>query len=117
MKHDVDPTITFIAISVIVVIAMIAAIVKGAKENERKKKIYAKYGNSELANRLVEKVIWTGMTIQQLRDSWGDPLVIDEKVLKTKKKEVWKYVRKGENRYGLRVTIENNVVIGWDEKS
>jgi hypothetical protein len=31
-------------------------------------------------------------------------------------KEIWKYNHSGGNRYGLRITIENGEVIGWDKK-
>ena len=59
---------------------------------------------------------WVGQTAQQLRESIGDPVDIDQKVLKTKKKEVWKYFPQGKRRYGLRITLENDEVVGWDEK-
>jgi hypothetical protein len=36
--------------------------------------------------------------------------------LKTKRKAVWKYAHRGGNRYGLRITVENNAVVGWDER-
>jgi hypothetical protein len=52
-----------------------------------------------------------------LLDSLGHPADIDEKVLKTKKKEIWKYHHMGGNRFGLRITLELNQVVGWDEKS
>ncbi|NNC68303.1 MAG: hypothetical protein HKN83_09745 [Gammaproteobacteria bacterium] len=41
---------------------------------------------------------------------------IDQKVLKTKTKEVWKYFPSGRRRYGLRVKQVNGEVVGWDEK-
>jgi hypothetical protein len=46
----------------------------------------------------------------------GNPLDVDQKVLKTKKKEVWKYQPKGANRYALRVILENGLVVGWEQK-
>lgn len=36
--------------------------------------------------------------------------------MKTKVKEIWKYNPIGEKRYGLKITIENCEVIGWDKK-
>lgn len=85
-------------------------------EEERRRSIYQKYGHTEIAEKIIDKKVWMGATGEQLIDSWGRPLDIDESVLKTKKKEVWKYCRKGANRYGYKVKIENGIVIGWDEK-
>jgi hypothetical protein len=82
----------------------------------RRARIYKKYGRTTTAENIIRNVVWVGETADQLRDSFGDPLDIDERVLKTKKKEIWKYIRKGTNRYGLRFTVENGIAIGWDEK-
>jgi hypothetical protein len=120
MKHDVDPVVTVVAFALLLIGGVVAAFIKSQKqsqeEDERTKRIYTKYGHTELGDRLAKRVMWTGETTEQLRDSFGPPLDIDEKVLKTKKREVWKYFRKGQNRYGLRVTIESGIVVGWDEK-
>ena len=51
-----------------------------------------------------------------LIDSLGQPQDIDTKVLKTKKKEIWKYNHNGGNRFGLRITLDNDIVVGWDQK-
>lgn len=85
-------------------------------ERERKEAIYRIYGHTEIAERLISKTIWVGETERQLRDSLGNPHDTDEKVLKTKKKVIWKYQHRGGNRYGLRITVENGAVVGWDEK-
>jgi hypothetical protein len=61
-------------------------------------------------------MFWQGQTQEQLLDSLGRPADTDTKVLKTKTKEIWKYNRVGKNRFGLRVTVENGVVVGWDKK-
>jgi len=82
----------------------------------RRKEIYRKYGYTGDAERIISKTLWVGETTQQLVDSLGWPIDKDEKVLKTKRKEIWKYYSRGVNRYGLRVTIEEGVVVGWDEK-
>lgn len=42
--------------------------------------------------------------------------MFDQKVLKTKTKEVWKYKPTGKNRYALKITLEDDEVIGWDQK-
>lgn len=83
---------------------------------ERVARIRRKYGHTEEAEKIIQRQAWVGQTAEQLQDSIGPPEDIDEKVLKTKKKEVWKYQRTGANRYALRITLENDRVIGWDEK-
>lgn len=85
-------------------------------ENSRKERIYQKYGHTEIAEKIIQKTIWVGETSAQLLDSLGKPLDIDESVLKTKTKEIWKYYLKGANRYGLKIKVENDIVVGWDEK-
>lgn len=124
-----------IAASCVIIGIIIAACISSARakrdkeeldrqEAERKRlglernreRIYAKYGKTDVADRILDKRVWVGETAEQLRDSLGEPLDIDQKVLKTKKKEIWKYVQTGVNRYGYKFTLENDVVIGWDEK-
>lgn len=107
-----DLTLVFIILGVVVL--MVGANI--AQAAARRARIYRKYGRSEIAERILSKTVWIGETAEQLRDSFGAPIDVDEKVLKTKRKEVWKYVRKGKNRYGLRFTVENGIVVGWDEK-
>ena len=82
----------------------------------RRDLIYKKYGQNEVAEKIIKKTVWVGETKEQLRDSLGAPCDIDENVLKTKVKEVWKYHQKSANRYGFKVKVENGIVVGWDEK-
>ena len=82
----------------------------------REDRIYQKYGHNEIAERIIKGTIWVGETSEQLMDSLGNPIDIDESVLKTKKKEVWKYCQKSANRFGYRIKLENSIVVGWDEK-
>jgi len=88
---------------------------ENAKE-ERRKRLLAKYGDNETSRDLIAARIWTGETAEQLRDSLGQPEDVDQKVLKTKSREIWKYGHKGGNRYGLRITVENGAVVGWEMK-
>jgi len=59
---------------------------------------------------------WQGQTSDQLLESLGSPKDVDKKLLATRKREVWKYNRRGVNRYGLRITLDNDIVAGWDQK-
>lgn len=76
-----------------------------------------KYGNQEVVNGILNGEFWKGQTEEQLKDSLGSPSAVDRQVLKTKQKEIWKYqeIRKGQ--FSLRITVENNKVIGWEQKS
>jgi hypothetical protein len=115
-----DAAIIWIVISLIVgaiIIAMMMQAAAAAKaEEERRDRIYTKYGKTPLAEKLIARTIWTGETAAQLRDSLGQPLDVDQKVLKTKKKEIWKYNQTGTNRYALKITLDNDEVVGWDQK-
>jgi hypothetical protein len=87
----------------------LAALVRAA----RKKRLIAKYGDSDLTRLIIAKKICQGMTSEQLIDSWGNPVETDQKILKTKTNETWKYGRTGKNRFKNRVFLENGVVVGW----
>jgi hypothetical protein len=86
------------------------------QEKARRERLMKKYRDAELVDRLMKKMIWQGQSEEQVIDSLGKPLDIDQKVLKTKTKEVWKYHKTGKGRYSLRVTLENGEVVGWDKK-
>lgn len=75
-----------------------------------------KYSDKKIVDDIMRGAYWQGQTAEQLLDSLGQPADIDEKVLKTRKREIWKYHQLSANRFGLRITVENDVVAGWDEK-
>lgn len=85
-------------------------------ENQRRKHLMEKYGDEALVEKLMKKTIWVGQTAEQLTDSIGKPVDVGQRVLKTKVKETWKYNPTGKNRYGMRITVEDGVVVGWDKK-
>jgi hypothetical protein len=82
----------------------------------RREYLMKKYGDTHLVDRLMKRMFWQGQSEEQLMDSLGKPIDIDQKVLKTKVKEIWKYNKTGRGRYALRITLENGEVIGWDQK-
>jgi hypothetical protein len=88
-----------------------------AKKQKRLAYLRGKYADEEVVQRIMGGTIWQGQTEEQLRDTIGDPAAVDLHVLKTKQKETWKYHHQGANRYGLRVTVENGQVVGWDQKA
>jgi hypothetical protein len=76
-----------------------------------------KYNDQDVVARIMDGYFWQGQTEEQLIDSIGQPAAKDNKVLKSAVRQVWKYNQRGKNRYGLRVTVENGLVVGWDNKS
>ncbi len=70
----------------------------------------------EFVSKIIGRILWQGQTDEQVIYIPGEPKDIDQKVLKTKTKEVWKYFPSGRRRYGLRVKQVNGEVVGWDEK-
>jgi hypothetical protein len=89
---------------------------KSNKKKQRLDYLRNKYKVEEVVQRIFDGYFWQGQTADQLIDSLGQPADIDYNVLKTKKKEVWKYGHQGGNRYRLRITLENDIVVGWDQK-
>lgn len=82
----------------------------------RRMRLTMKYRDEQLVQNLLDERFWQGQTAEQLRDSLGEPLDIDQKVLKTKVKEIWKYEQTGKNRYGLKITLDDGIVVSWDQK-
>lgn len=83
---------------------------------QRRKHLTERYGDPVIVERMMNGVIWQGETREQLRESLGEPADLDETVLKTKTKELWKYQPTGKNRFGLKVSLEDGVVVGWEKK-
>lgn len=107
---------------VIPVVAIIAAVIlliwyQYNKKQKRLAYLREKYKDEEIVQSIYDGYFWQGQTEEQLNDALGAPLVIDRKVLKAKTKEIWKYNSQGANRYGLRITVENGYVVGWDKKA
>lgn len=100
----------------ILLIFLAIGVLSHYKKKWKRERLMKKYNNAELVDQLMQGMFWQGQSKEQLIDSIGHPLDIDQKVLKTKTKETWKYNSTGKNRYGLRIILENGLVIGWDKK-
>jgi len=85
------------------------------KKRQRLEYLRGKYKSEEIV--LFQGTIWQGQSDEQLRDTLGDPVAVDRAVYKAKKKETWKYRQTGANRFGLRITVEDGHVVGWDKKA
>ncbi len=86
------------------------------KNKVRRSKLRSKYNDDILVEKLMQRTLWQGQTAEQVIDAIGEPKDIDERVLKTKTKQTWKYFPSGRRRYGLRITLDDGIVVGWDKK-
>lgn len=98
-----------------VAIVVLNAWLTTKRNKERRRLLSLKYPSS-IVDRIMSGSIWVGQNEEMLGESLGEPVDIDQKVMKTKRREVWKYHHRGGNRYGLRITVENGEVSRWDEK-
>jgi hypothetical protein len=107
-----------IALTVVAVVAVIGVIIAFVAwgNAQRRLRLLAKYGDEKAVEMIMTRQIWEGMTRDQLIDSWGKPVEIDEKVLKTKVTHVYKYNRSSKTSFRERVKLDDGVVVGWDQK-
>ena len=87
------------------------------QREQRRAYLLTKYGDPAIVEWIMRRLYWQGQTAQQLVDSIGLPIAVDNALLKTRKREVWKYHQTGVNRFQLRLTLENDIVVGWDQKA
>ena len=105
---------------ILAIVALVIGLIiffQAFQKKQRRDSLMAKYQDENLVKALMSRSFWQGQTAEQLVDSLGRPHSVDQKALKTKKKEVWKYNHEGGNRYGLRITLDNDQVVGWDQKT
>jgi Ni,Fe-hydrogenase I cytochrome b subunit len=109
---------TGIVVSLVILAGVIVGIatIAFAQRQSRLLHLRTKYSDERIVELILARNYWQGQTAEQLRDSLGSPLGIDRKAMATRKREVWKYNRRGSNRFGLRITLDNDVVTNWDHK-
>ena len=98
------------------------ALASAAEAHSKRRRLLTRYGDDAIVARILAGEVWQGMSEAMVVDSIGVPDAIDERVLKTKTKRTLKYFEVGEEskkRPKLRrsVTVENDVVVGWDEST
>jgi hypothetical protein len=86
-----------------------------AEQTAREEDLKSRFG-TENAGRILRREIWQGATAEMVVESRGKPEDVDERLTAKKTRLVYKYGQTGKNRYRLRITIENGVVTGWEEK-
>jgi len=110
-EEDTNTDDTNTIIFFIVIIALIVWVRGG-----RKRKLMSKYNDKEIVNKIMKGTFWKDGTNEMLLDALGKPKEIEQKVFKSKVKEVWKYYQVGKNSFKLKVILENNIIVGWTEK-
>lgn len=95
-----------------IIVAALVLLWIGARR-KRFQSLLEKYGSAEVAKDIMRHRIWEGMTTEQLVDSQGSPVDIDQEIYKRTTRETFKYDQAGRNRFRTRVYVENGVVVGW----
>jgi hypothetical protein len=114
--------ISVIGIGVLVVCAIPVAIFAGSfvyarhKRAVRLSNLRGKYADESIVQALMRHEVWEGQTREQLLDARGQPLSIDNVLMKTRTREVWKYQPNGRNRYRLRITLDDGVVVSYEQR-
>jgi hypothetical protein len=103
-------------IAVIVALFGMVWAITAYRKKKRRSYLMQKYGDENVVQKIMKRLIWQGMSQAQLMDSWGAPVTKDQKIYKSKISETYKYNQRGRNRFGSRVKLENGVVVGWELK-
>jgi hypothetical protein len=114
--HATETPQGWILILLIVAALVLVFVLKAAAKRRKLEYLIGKYGNEQVVALIYSHKYWQGQTAEQLLDPLGNPHGVDRKLLKTIKREVWKYNPRGVNRYGLRITLDNDIVTSWDHK-
>ncbi len=101
---------------IVLALAVLWFVARQLAKRSRYAWLMRKYGDEKLVHALLDGTIWQGMTAEQLRDAWGEPVSIEEKVMKTKVKQVFKYRQVTKSQFRDKVTLEDGVIVGWDQK-
>jgi hypothetical protein len=107
----------WLTVAGLVVVAVLVFLFARWALGQRRKHLIERYGDPDIADRIMKAQLWRGQTSEQLRDALGKPADVDQTVLKTKVKEVWKYQPTGKRRYAVKITLDDGVVVAWEDRS
>jgi hypothetical protein len=102
----------FLVVAAIILLMRFASVA----EAKRRKMLQEKYRDQAIVDRILKKQVWQGQTREQLIDSLGKPAAIEQQVFKSKIKVVYKYGQESAKRFRVRVTMENDTVVGWNAR-
>jgi outer membrane protein assembly factor BamE (lipoprotein component of BamABCDE complex) len=69
-----------------------------------------------VVQRILTEEIWMGETKEQVADTFGTPVAVEEKINRKKAIEVWRYQPAQKNRFGMSITFEDGAVVAWERK-
>jgi hypothetical protein len=95
---------------------VIGAVSEARKKRKRREGLLAKYGDPSIVDDIIGGLIRQGMSTEMVLDTWGKPAAVDTKVYRTKVKEVLKYNPGPRRSFANRVTLEDGVVVGWENR-
>lgn len=78
--------------------------------NKRRTALIQRYGSQEVAEKIIAKKIWIGMTDKMARDSWGAPNDINRTVTAYGTSEQWVYDKMKTYLY-----FENGILTSWQD--
>jgi hypothetical protein len=105
-----DPAPAF----VVAVVAAAGVVALGRVRNKRRFDALVERYGADNARRIIEGKVWEGASAEMIRESLGAPIEVDQKVSASRTREIYKYKQTGKGRFGLRVTLDNGVVTGWE---
>ena len=83
-------------------------------EEERRKRLgdlIAKYGDQEIAERILRGEVWVGQSDEQIIDVLGQPDEIGNRIESSRGgSEVWRYGRTSAKRFSLHITLKDGCV-------
>lgn len=88
---------------------------KREAEEVRRRDLVDRFGE-EIAGKILKGALWQGATTAMMEEMLGQPVDVDETVLKTKTKTTYKYRQIGTRQFRLRVFFENSICTGWELK-
>lgn len=94
--------------------AAIAIRRKHARRKIRITYLRNKYSKEKDVQRILRHEFWKGQTVEQLFDSLGSPIGLDQGEGKHRKKELWRYGRRGVSRPSVQIIVNDGVVTGWE---
>jgi len=111
-----DAVGTPVLIGAPIAVLVIWILVRALNRSARRAALLARYGDKDVVEQIMRREFWQGQTSEQLTDSLGPPVEMDEHVLRKCVRRTWKHHQTGQNRFRLRITLENDIVTGWDRK-
>jgi hypothetical protein len=81
------------------------------KKVRRLGSLRAKYGDELVVQRILRREYWKGQTGEQLCDSLGPPDSVEEQMLITRSRQVWRY-----GSPDVRITLDDGVVVAWGKR-